>query len=135
MGTAEIINFPKFDDARDSLSVYECRKYVPFDILRVFTIRASGGETRGNHAHKKCTQLLVCVKGRIKVRCNNGADVTEFVLDDIGKGLLIPPGVWAAQEYCDDFSVLMVMCDRGYEADDYIREFGEFVAFAQGEEK
>ena len=48
-------------------------------------------------------------------------------------GLLIPPGIWSTQEYLVDNAVLMVMCDRGYEAADYIRDYNDFKTFlAQG---
>jgi len=68
--------------------------------------------------------------GAILVSCDNGVAVTEFTLDNIGTGLLIPPGIWATQHYVEDNSVLMVLCDRGYEKDDYIRAREEFIASA-----
>jgi dTDP-4-dehydrorhamnose 3,5-epimerase-like enzyme len=90
---------------------------------------ARKGDIRGDHAHKKCTQLLVCVSGQIRVICDTGLAKTEYILKDMENGLLIPPCIWATQEYATDDAVLMVLCDRGYEAEDYIRDPGEFKEF------
>jgi dTDP-4-dehydrorhamnose 3,5-epimerase-like enzyme len=124
--TATRIQFPIHRDENGVLCVYECGQQVPFDVQRVFTVSAKVGDTRGDHAHKLCTQLLVCVSGKIRVSCDDGVTVTLHYLDNMGDGLLIPPGVWAREEYVTDGAVLMVLCDRKYEADDYIREYREF---------
>ena len=130
MKLASLVTFPKHADPNGVLCVYESGKAVPFDIKRVFTITARANDVRGDHAHKRCSQLLVCLAGAILVSCDNGVAVTEFTLDNIGTGLLIPPGIWATQHYVEDNSVLMVLCDRGYEKDDYIRAREEFIASA-----
>ncbi len=126
MPSARLINFPTYNDSNGTLAVQECGKHVPFEIQRVFTISANTGDIRGNHAHKQCTQLLVCIVGKICVTCDDGSLVTEHILDTMGIGLLIPPGVWAKQEYLVDGSVLMVLCDSKYVENDYLRDYKEF---------
>lgn len=111
------------------LCVYEGGQHVPFDIRRVFTVSAREGDTRGDHAHKQCTQLLICVSGKIRVSCDDGSFVTQHLLDNMGAGLLVPPGIWAKEEYVTDSAVLMVLCDRHYEVDDYIRDYNDFKTF------
>lgn len=123
------IRFPRHEDINGILCVYESGQHVPFDIRRVFTVSAKERDIRGDHAHKKCTQLLVCIAGKIRVTCDDGSVVTEYLLDSLGLGVLIPPGIWAKEEYMADDSVLMVMCDRGYEAEDYIRDYNDFKKF------
>ena len=44
----------------------------------------------------------------------------------MGKGLLIPAGIWAFEKYINEGSVLMVLCDQAYEKDDYIFNYEEF---------
>ncbi len=134
MTSVSAIHFGKHEDTNGELCVYEVDKHVPFDIRRVFTVLARAGDIRGDHAHKKCTQLLVCVSGKIRVSCDNGSAVTQHLLDSMGTGLLIPPGIWAKEEYLEESSVLMVLCDRGYEANDYIRDYQEFKYFLRNEE-
>lgn len=126
---AKTIRFQKHEEPNGFLCVYECGRHVPFDIRRVFSVSAKTGDVRGDHAHKKCTQLLVCVSGRVRVTCDDGSVVSEHVLEGMGLGLLIPPGVWTKQEYMVDGAVLMVLCDRSYEVDDYIRDYNDFKAY------
>lgn len=126
---ATIIKFPMHGDSNGDLCVYECGQHVPFDVRRVFTVSAKAGDIRGNHAHKKCTQLLVCVTGQIHVTCDDGSIITQHLLDSMDVGLLVPPGIWAKEEYLMDDAVLMVLCDRGYEAEDYIRDYNNFKVF------
>jgi dTDP-4-dehydrorhamnose 3,5-epimerase-like enzyme len=129
MKEATPILFDTFEATNGVLCVYESGKQVPFVVQRVFTVSTKAGHARGDHAHRQCTQLLVCVSGRIRVSCDNGHSVKEHLLDHMATGLLVPPGVWAKQEYLDNNAVLMVLCDRGFEAEDYIRDYGEFKAF------
>jgi hypothetical protein len=128
MAQATIINFKKYVNGNGVLAVFEGGQNIPFDIRRVFTVTAATDDIRGDHAHKQCTQLLICVAGKIRVICDNGSHIQDYLLDNMGIGLLIPPRIWAKQEYLDD-SVLMVLCDRGYEDEDYIREYDVYKEF------
>lgn len=120
------VQFPRHEESNGVLYVYECGRTVPFEVRRVFSVTARGGDVRGDHAHKRCAQLLVCMHGSIRVRWENDGERGEQVLAEMGAGLLIPPAVWSTQEYMVDGAVLMVLCDRLYEADDYIRDYAEF---------
>lgn len=131
MNRATIIDFQQYVDSNGALCAFESVQHVPFDIRRVFTVSAKAGDIRGDHAHRKCTQLLVCVSGKIRVICDDGSVVTQHLLDNMGMGLLIPPGNWAKEEYVVDDAVLMVLCDRAYEADDYIRDYNDFKSFLE----
>jgi dTDP-4-dehydrorhamnose 3,5-epimerase-like enzyme len=129
MTSATAIHFKKYRATNGMLCVYEGGQQVPFDIRRVFTVSAKAGDIRGDHAHKQCTQLLICVSGKIRVRCDDGSAVTEHLLDNMSEGLLVPPGIWAKEKYVTDDAVLMVLCDRGYEAEDYLRDYNDFKTF------
>ena len=135
MTSAKAISFKKYEDPNGVLCVYEGGQQVPFNILRVFTVSAKLGDTRGDHAHKQCTQLLICVSGKIRVSCDDGAVVTSHLLNNMGAGLLVPPGIWAKEEYVEDNTILMVLCDRGYEVDDYIRIYDDFKAYIENKGK
>lgn len=131
INTITQIKFPSFKDPNGILQVYESIEYVPFDIKRVFVVSAKSFNIRGDHAHKKCTQLLICIKGEIQVSCDDGFSVAQYVINDASTGLLVPPGIWAREEYLFDDSILMVLCDRRFEEDDYIRERNEFIEWVE----
>jgi hypothetical protein len=44
----------------------------------------------------------------------------------------VPPAIWNIVTFRTDQAVLTVLCDRRYEADDYIRTYAEFLAFRKG---
>jgi len=121
------IDVPFYPDENGDLSVLECGVNVPFTIMRVFVVRAGNGSIRGNHAHKSCTQILICPNGLIEISCDDGQAKTLFVIDNPDKALLIPPGIWAEQKYIGDETVLTVMCDELYDSNDYISDYPEFI--------
>jgi oxalate decarboxylase/phosphoglucose isomerase-like protein (cupin superfamily) len=101
---------------------------VPFPIARVFTIvDVSAGGERGNHAHRKCSQLLVVLKGTARVLINDSADTVSHSLKPDGKGLLVPPGLWNTVVFESAQTVVMVICDEAYDPGDYIFDWNEYL--------
>lgn len=111
-----------------TLVVYEGGKTVPFYINRVFTIHAAEVCTRGFHAHKECSQILVVLKGACVVTCDDGMNRREILLDKANEGLLIPPTIWAEQKY-ETGTILMVLTDKPYDENDYLRNYEEFLNY------
>jgi dTDP-4-dehydrorhamnose 3,5-epimerase-like enzyme len=124
-----LISLPRHTHENGELIVVQGAQHVPFAIARVFIVSALKGALRGQHAHKACTQFLMCTSGAISVACTDGFDTEVFALEGPGTGLLISPGIWASQTNLKINSVLTVLCDQEYDADDYIRNFDEFKAF------
>jgi UDP-2-acetamido-3-amino-2,3-dideoxy-glucuronate N-acetyltransferase len=85
-------------------------------------------ELRGEHAHRRCEQLLVCVSGSVNVLCDDGEHRQEFVLDSPEIGLHIGPMVWGTQYRYTKDAVLMVQASLPYDPDDYIRSYDDFLA-------
>lgn len=124
-----LLAFPKFPSEAGELCVYEGSSEIPYDIARTFSICAPKGATRGDHAHYKCSQVVICVHGVCEVVCSDGKEIRKFKLKSANQGLLIPPTIWAGQAYMEENTVLVVLCDRAYETDDYIRNYDTFVSF------
>ena len=122
------IEFPLFSDEDASLSVYESGNGIPFEIKRMFSVHASKPCTRGFHAHKECTQLLVVVTGICKITVDDGVERKEIELFPNSTGLLIPPTIWGEQTY-DAQTILMVFTDKLYDEDDYLRNYDDFLTF------
>jgi len=123
------VGLPHHSADNGDLVVAEELNHVPFAIARVFVVRAQAGAIRGQHAHKICTQFMTCPSGSIEVRCEDGDEAATYVLDQPNSGLLVPPSIWAQQVYLASGSVLMVLCDRPYEPQDYIRDYAEFKTY------
>lgn len=130
MDLVKLIELPCFDDGSGDLVVIEAQSdSIPFKIKRVFNVSSPKNSIRGKHAHRECTQLFVCTNGSIKVACDNGIEVCQYVLNKSNLGLLISPGIWSQQEYIEENTILTVLCDQGYAEDDYIREYKGFLEF------
>ena len=129
--STKIIDLTYHTNQTGGLCVIEGGADAPFDILRVFTVSALKGSIRGNHAHKKCSQFMVCASGEIKVICSDGVKDREYSLDSPSTGLYVPPGIWAKEEYLTNSAVLTVLCDRHYEEDDYIHSYNEFKQYVK----
>ncbi len=124
----QLISFPQFDSKESVIIIYEGKKKVPFNINRVFVIKSMEQSTRGNHAHKECSQILVALNGECKIICDDGAAKKDIILNKPSESLLIPPTIWAIQEYQPN-TILMVLADKPYDENDYLRNYEEFIRF------
>lgn len=122
------IHMPVYSDVRGSLSVGNFADVVPFVPSRFFMVYGvPSRETRGEHAHKKCSQFLICTVGSVRVLADDGHARADILLDSPHKGLLLPPMTWGTQyEYSSD-AVLLVFASHPYDNDDYIRAYDEFL--------
>ena len=115
-------------DMRGNLSVGEIGKGLPFAPRRYFVISdVPNDKVRGEHAHRKLKQFLVCLRGRCAIVVDDGRRREEVVLDGPQAGLYVPPLVWAVQYKYSVDAVLLVLASANYDADDYIRDYDEFL--------
>jgi dTDP-4-dehydrorhamnose 3,5-epimerase-like enzyme len=129
LSRTRLIDLPFYKDDNGGLVVVEGLTHVPFNIARVFMVSASSGAVRGQHAHKRCVQFMVCSTGVIEIICDDGIDTATFILDRPSLGLLVPPSLWAQETFQKSDSVLTVFCDRPFEIEDYIRDYADFLAY------
>lgn len=128
---ARLVELPRHARADGEVIVAQAEAQVPFRIERMFALAAPAGATRGRHAHRRCSQFMICVSGAVDVVCEDGRRKNMFALNRRNQALLVPPGLWNTVEFRGDGSVLVVLCDRVYEADDYIRDYAEFLSFRE----
>ena len=120
-----IHQLPAFEDIRGRLVAAEMAKVLPFVPARFFLVHAvPSTEVRGEHAHRRCEQFLVCVKGSVHVVVDDGSSRQEIILDQPEIGLHIKPLVWGTQYKYSADAVLLVFASHPYDADDYIRDYG-----------
>ena len=126
-GGARLIALRRGDDMRGKLTAIEFAD-LPFMPVRAFTVfDVPSAEVRGEHAHRECHQLLICVSGSLAVLVDDGHDRRELVLDDPGVGLYLPPRIWGSQFRYSPDGALVVLASHPYDAADYIRDYEEFL--------
>lgn len=124
---ARQIALPTVQDLRGSLSVGEVHKEVPFAPQRYFVVfGVPSAEVRGEHAHLRCHQFLVCVAGHCSAIVDDGSERHEVHLNHKGVGLYMPPLTWGVQYKYSRDAVLLVLASHAYDTADYIRDYDEF---------
>lgn len=128
---APIDSLPVMRDARGALTVVDFGKSVPFPVARLFYISGvPAGMSRGGHAHYRCKQFMICQSGRLLVDLADGVHQRSLELS-AGQAILIEPGIFATQTYLDGNSASLVLCDRPYEAEDYIHGMEAFMKYCR----
>jgi len=100
---------------------------LPFAVKRIYWITSNQmDEIRGEHAHKSCQQLLVCLHGNINIQLEDIDGVAySFQLKNPNEMVLIPAKYWCKIEYKKD-AVGLVMASHAYDANDYVRDYELF---------
>lgn len=123
-----IYQMPVVVDLRGSLSFAQLGSTLPFKPERYFIVfDVASKEIRGEHAHKELHQFLVCVKGSCSVLVDDGRNSEEILLDSPNRGIHVPPMTWSVQYKYSPDAVLLVLASAPYDADDYIRDYDQFL--------
>lgn len=122
-------------DRRGNLTVVENGKTLPFDVKRVYYLYdVPGGESRGAHAHKELSQLIIAASGSFTVTLDDSKCKRSFFLNRPYQGLYVKPGMWRTLEDFSSGAVCMVLASDVYKASDYIRTYEEFIDFRKNNE-
>ena len=132
MNKPEIIQLPKFLDARGNLSFVEQEKHIPFVIRRTYWLYdVPGGECRGGHAYKENQEFIVALSGSFDVVLDDGTEKKTFTLNRSYYGLYVPKGLWREMENFSTNSLAMILSSTDYDANDYVRDYDEFFKLKQ----
>lgn len=124
----ELLEFPEISDYRGNLTFAEYPGLLPFVPRRFFMLYAiPSRDIRGEHAHKTLQQVLLCVTGNCTVILDNGMESREILLDNPTCGLYVPPMIWSTQYRFSPDAVLLVLASDIYKADDYVRDYEEYL--------
>lgn len=117
-------------DRKGNLTVVENNTTLPFDVKRVYYLYdIPGGEGRGAHAHRELEQLIIAASGSFTVTLDDGINKRSFFLNRPYQGLYVKPGLWRDLVDFSSGAVCMVLSSDLYKAEDYIRDYQEFLDF------
>ncbi len=117
-------------DRKGNITVVENEKDIPFEVRRTYYLYdVPGGESRGAHAHKELSQLIVAASGSFTVTLDDGKVKRSFLLNRPYQGLLVVPGIWRDLIDFSSGSVCLVLASHEYDETDYIRDYNEFLNF------
>ena len=122
------VKFKSFKKKSGTLIAFSLKKSFPINVKRIFIINGKKNFIRGDHAHKKCSQFLFPVLGKIKIECISKKEKKSIILDFKKKeGYLLKPMTWCKIKFLTKNAILMVVCDKEYEFEDYIEKFDDFL--------
>ena len=120
---------------RDNGAVHfwENASLFPNGVQRCFWISAvKEGETRGNHAHWKESQVIVSLAGKLSIKVEGiDGSCNLFELNEPGKGVFVPPLNWVEVSFSPN-AVLLGLSDRAFSEEDYIRDKNYFGNLQKG---
>ncbi|WP_085811386.1 WxcM-like domain-containing protein [Sphingomonas sp. TZW2008] len=128
----ELLTLRMAADMRGKLAVGQVGDGLPFVPQRMFMVYdVPSRETRGEHAHRECHQLLMCVHGQCVAVADDGRKRQEFLLDASHKALYMPPRIWGTQYRYSEDAVLVVLASHAYDPADYVRDYREFLTMVE----
>ena len=130
MKLPKIFNLRKFTKPSGKLLPITFSNKFPIKVKRIFFIYGKKKYKRGDHAHKKCSQVFFAIKGKIKINMKyKNTNKSVFLNYNRSRALLVPPKIWSSIEFVDNQSVALVLTDYEYDFKDYIETYKEFIAF------
>lgn len=125
----QMVEFPQRGDDRGHLVIVEGGIDIPFEIKRIFYIYGSEPDViRGQHANRKSEFVLINVAGTSKVRVKDGRGNEAVIsLNRPHTGIYLPRMIWKDMYDFSDDSVLLCLSSEHYDAEEYIRDYDEFV--------
>ena len=124
-----MLEFGQRGDERGHLVIVEGMIDIPFNIERIFYIYGSDSNVvRGRHANRKSEFVLINVAGTSKVRVKDGkGNEIIYSLNRPHTGIYLPKMVWKDMYDFSEDSVLLCLSSEHYDAEEYIRDYDEFV--------
>ena len=128
VGSCALHLIKHISDPRGELIVSEIASELPFTPMRFFSvINVPSSEIRGAHAHKQCSQFLICLNGSVRVLLDDGSTRREVILDRPEMGIYMPPMIWGTQYRYSPDAILLVFASLEYQPGDYIRNYDDFI--------
>src|SRR3990167_2415822 len=130
----EMIKLREYAETDGTIIPVEFEKELPFKPVRMFFIRnVPNGAKRGGHAHKKCEQILIAMRGNFVIEPtwydkNAGGLITQpRIMLDPRYALYAPANTWLELFHFTPGAVCLVLASRPYEIEDYIHDRTEII--------
>ena len=124
------IKIKSYANSKGKLVPFTFNKKFPIKAKRIFFLYGKEKKGRGDHAHKKCSQLFVPILGKCILSIKTPNKEKKFLLRHENKiAILTPPKYWCGVKFLTKNTVLMVVCDKEYNFNDYLEDFNEYKAY------
>lgn len=130
----QLLQLPEHGDMRGNMCVVEGERDIPFPIQRIFyDFHTEPSEIRGNHANLYSRFAFISLAGSCEIEVDDGEQKACFLLDDPHKLLVVERMTWKIMRNFSVDHVLLVLSDRHYDPDEYIRNYEDFCRLVKQE--
>lgn len=123
------INFKTFVERNGTLVPFYTKKTFPknFKLKRFFTLYGKKKYFRADHAHKKCSQIIIPLRGEVTLEIKSKSFTQTYKLSvRRKKALLIPPFNWVKIYFSNNNNSILTLCNYKYDKKEYISDIDEF---------
>ena len=108
---------------------YLDKHFKKFKIKRFFFIHGNNKCLRANHAHYKCNQIFIPLKGKVKINITTiTKKIFNYSISEKNKKYLFVPNYhWVKIRFIQRSSSILVLCDYKYDRKEYIHDFNKFL--------
>lgn len=122
-----LMELPRVEDPRGSLTFIEGKHHVPFEIKRVFYLYdVPGGETHAGHANRDLEEFFIAASGSFDVIVDDGSEHQRYQLNRSYFGVYVPGMIWRELVNFSSGSVCLVLASDYYDENDYYRTYDEY---------
>jgi len=116
-------------------NLFAINKVAEFQPKRIFYVTGvPRGQVRGGHAHLRDKQILVCIKGSLSVKLDDGIGSRTFLLNE-GQSIFMDTMTWGTQEYLTGDDILLVLCSEEHDEEEYIKSYTKFLELTKENKK
>ena len=127
MNKIKNIKIKSFSKSTGKIITITFNKKFPIKVKRIFFLYGKKNKIRGQHAHKKCSQLFIPIQGKMILKILTPQSKKTIQLNTSSKNaVLVPPKYWCDVKFINKNSILMVACDKYYQINDYLKNFTEY---------
>lgn len=94
------------------------------DFKRFFIIEDKNKILRGNHAHKKAFQVIICLDEFCEFDLFDGKNNKKIILKKLDEAIYIPPMIWLTNL---KLKKIIVFTNQFYSEKEYIRSLPEYL--------
>ncbi len=125
----KLMKLKKFVNNNGTLVPVYLNKIKNFKLKRFFILHGKKNHLRGDHAHKKCTQIFIPLNGKIKLEILKKKKKIFKLSNKDQNALIVPPFHWCKIRFLEEKSSILVLCDVTFSENEYIRKYKEFVKY------
>lgn len=100
-----------------AINSFKDLQFTPKRIFSVFNVPINS--IRGEHAHYKTEQLLICVQGKVEVGFDDCKNESKIILNP-GESVYMKALTWGYQKFLTGNDYLLVLASSEYDKTDYI---------------